>query len=79
MSGLRQIVAIESALKLMKKAVYFTLKAFLVLKIRKFLSGLFGYEEKRRDWKDKINLKIYDVTTWLTNNFNKHIDQYLKK
>ena len=29
--------------------------------------------------KDKVNFKIYDVTTWLTNNFNTHIDQYFKK
>ena len=31
------------------------------------------------DYKDKIVFKIYGVTTWLTNNCNIHIDQYLKK
>ena len=31
------------------------------------------------DWKDKVNFKIYDVTTWLTNNYNTHIAQYLAK
>ena len=27
--------------------------------------------------KDKVNFKIYDVTTWLSNNCNAHIGQYL--
>ena len=35
--------------------------------------------KKRLDWKDKVNFKIHDVTTWLTNNCNTHIVQYLKK
>ena len=26
-----------------------------------------------------ISFKIYDFTTWLTNNYNTHNDQYLKK
>ena len=29
--------------------------------------------------KDKVNFKIYDVTTWFTNNFNTYIVQYLEK
>ena len=29
--------------------------------------------------KNKINFKIFDVTTWLTNNYNTHIAQYLTK
>ena len=29
----------------------------------KFLSWLFGHVEKRLDKKDKVNFKIYDVTT----------------
>ena len=33
---------------------------------------------KRPDWKNKVNFKICDVTTWLTNNCNTHIDQSLK-
>ena len=36
--GLRQILASESPLKKMKKAIYFTLKALFILKIFKFLS-----------------------------------------
>ena len=27
-------------------------------------------------WKDKLNFKTYDVTTWLPNNCNIHIDNY---
>ena len=48
----------------MKNAFYFTLKAVLVLKIIKFLSQIFGDVEKRLDQEDKLNFKIYDVTTW---------------
>ena len=39
---------------------------------------MFGHVEKRLDYKDKVNFKIYDAATWLTNNYNKHIAQYLK-
>ena len=35
--------------------------------------------QKWLDEKDKLNFKIYDVTTWLTNNYNSHIAQYLTK
>ena len=35
--------------------------------------------EKWFDKEDKINCKKHDVTTWLTNNYNAHIDQYLTK
>ena len=38
LSGLRQFLAIESHLKVMKNAFYFTSKALFVLKILKFLS-----------------------------------------
>ena len=38
LSGLRQFLVIESPLKMMKNAFYFTSKAFFVLKISKFLS-----------------------------------------
>ena len=34
---------------------------------------------ERYGWKDKVSFIIYDVTTWLTNNYNTDIDQYLKK
>ena len=64
---------------MMKNAFHFTLKACLVVKIFKFLSSLFGHVEKWLDQKDKINFKIYDITTWLANDCNIHFDQYLKK
>ena len=38
LSGLRQFLATESPLKIMKNAFYFTSKAFFILKIFKFLS-----------------------------------------
>ena len=38
LSGLRKVLATESPLKMMRKAFYFTLKAFLALKIFKLLS-----------------------------------------
>ena len=56
-------MAAESPIKMMKNAFYFTLKGLFLLKIFKFLSGLFGYVEKPLDLKDKVNFKIYDVTT----------------
>ena len=37
---------IESPLKMMKNAFYFTIKAIFILKIFKFLSWLFGHVEK---------------------------------
>ena len=49
LSGLKQFLATESPLKVMKNAFYFTLKALFVLKIYKFLSWLFGHVKKRVD------------------------------
>ena len=43
------------------------------------LSQLFGHAAKQLDWKDKVNLKFYDVAVSLGNNFNTHIVQYLEK
>ena len=63
----------------MKNAFYFTSKALFVLKIFRFLSSLLGHVPKRLDKKDKVNFKFYDVTEWLTNNYNTHIAQYLEK
>ena len=42
--GLRQFLATESPLKMMKNAFYFMLKALFVRKIFQFLSSVFGYE-----------------------------------
>ena len=49
---------------MMKNAFYFMLKALFVVKIFKFQS-CFGYDEEMLDQEDKVNFKIYDVTTWL--------------
>ena len=63
---------------MMKKDFYFILKALLVLKIVKCFSWLFVHIEKNRlDLKAKVNFKIHDVITWLTNNCNTHVVQCL--
>ena len=43
----------------------------------KFLSWLFASVDKRLDWKDKVDFKIYDVTSWDAEAGD--ITQYLKK
>ena len=64
---------------MMKNALYCTSEALFILNIIKFLSLRFGHVLKRLDYKDKINLKRYDVTAWLTNHFNTHITQHIEK
>ena len=49
LSSLREFLATESPSKMTRNAFYFTLKALFVLKIFKFLSGLFGLVEKQLD------------------------------
>ena len=77
--GLRQLLAMESSLKIMKNTFYFTSKVLFILKIFKFFSELFGHVTKKFDWKDKVSFKFYDVTAWLANNSDTHIAQYLGK
>ena len=80
LSSLRQLLATtESPSKMMKIAFYFILKAFLVLKIFKIFSWIFGHVKKRLDQEDDVDFKIHDVTTWLTHNLNTHVDQYFKR
>ena len=67
----------DSPSKMMKNAFCFILKAHFVLKIFKFCLDFLDIQKKRLDWKDKINSEIYDVTAWLTINYNTHIAQYL--
>ena len=74
LSGLRQFLAAESSLKMMKNTSYFTSKALFVLKIFKFLSFIFWLCKKRLDKKDKVNFKFHDITVQWTN-----IVQYLEK
>ena len=67
LSGLRQFLATETPLKMMKNTFYFTLIILFALKILKFLSSLFGHHvERQLDLKDKFNC-------------NKYISQYFKK
>ena len=46
LSGLRQFLAIENPLKMMKDSFYFTSRALFVLKIFKCLSWPFGHVAK---------------------------------
>ena len=62
---------------MMKNTFYFILKALFVLKIFKFLSWLFAHVEKTAWLERKDTFEIYDVTAWLTMNYNTHIAQYL--
>ena len=71
------ICIIESPLKMMKNAFDFILNALFVLNIFKFCHDFLVMQKKPLDKKDKINFKIYDITTWLTNSCNTHIAQYL--
>ena len=61
----------------MENAFHFTSKDLFVLKIFKFALQLFGHVTKRLDKRAKVDLKITDVRTWLTNIWNTHIAQYL--
>ena len=72
LAGLRQFLATESPIKMMKNTFYFTSKALFVLKKLKFLSWLFGHVVKRLDKKDKVNFKFCDAIDRLTNNCNTH-------
>ena len=63
---------------MMKNAFYFILKSYFVLKT--FIDSCLNFldmQKRRFDEKDKVNFEIYDVTAWLTKNYNTHIAQYL--
>ena len=49
LSSLRQFLATESPLQMMKNTFYSTSKALFVLKIFKFLSGIFRHVSKLLD------------------------------
>ena len=57
---------------MVKNAIYFILKALFILKIFKKACRKNGLIRKV-----KLNFEIYDVTAWLTRNYNTHIAQYL--
>ena len=64
---------------MMENASYFMLKALFVPEVFTFCHDFFGHVEKWFAEKVKVNFKIYDVTDWTTNNYNRGIAQYLKK
>ena len=55
----------------MKNAFYVNLKALFVINIFKFLSTFLNHVDKQLD--QKVNFKIFNVTTWFTNNCNIHV------
>ena len=62
----------------MKNAFYFILNAVFVLKIFKFLLTFWACREND-GLKEKVNFKLHEITTWLINNCNRHIAEYLTK
>ena len=54
-------------------------KLFLFSRYLTFCLEFFGRAAKRHDQKEKVNFKVYEVTAWLTNNYNTHIAQYPEK
>ena len=59
----------------MKNAYHFILKALFVLKILKFFLELSACQ--KNGLIRKVNFETYDVTAWLTKNYNIHIARYL--
>ena len=68
-----------TAIKIMNNAFISSQKLFPFLRYRHLCPISFVYIGKRLDKKVKVNFKIYDVTSWNTNNCSKHITRYLKK
>ena len=71
----------DSLFNMMKNAFCFILKALFVLKMFVFncYCEFLVMQKKRLEQKDKVTFKVYDVTTWLGNNCNTLIFQYLTK
>ena len=76
--GLRQFLVTERPLKIIKSTFQFNIKTRFLLDVTQFLMRILGHVEKRLNNKAKVNLKMYEVTNWIINNFT-HIVQYLKK
>ena len=70
---------LKALLKMMNNTFSFTLKFLFVLEIFQFLFWGFGPEQKRLDKKADVNLKSYDVTNRITNNYNTDIATCRKK
>ena len=50
----------------------------MFLRYLNFCPDVFGHVEKWLDKKVKVNLKIYDVSTWMASNRNTHIGNILR-
>ena len=59
LSGLRQFLAAENPLIMMKNAFYFTLEALFFFKVFKNLSWLFDHVTKRLDKKDNVTWETF--------------------
>ena len=70
---LKQFLASENSLKMTKNVFVISSKLISFLRYLKFYPDFCAHVEKRPDKKVKINLKIYDVKAWETNNCNIHI------
>ena len=64
---------------MMNSTFSFTLKFLFVLEIFQFLFWGFEPEQKRLDKKAEVNLKSYDATNRITNNYNTDIVRCRKK
>ena len=61
-----------------KNAFCLTLKALSVYEIFQISLWIFGRAGKLLDKKAMLNFKNYNVTNWLTNDYNTHTARYLK-
>ena len=77
LSGVRQFLATESPLKMTKNAFLFHL--FVLFSLSRYLNFCLDFLVMyKKGLIRKIYFKIYEVTAWLTNKCNTHIDQHLK-
>ena len=72
LSHMRHFLTTESPLKMMNNAFCFMLEALSILRYLDFCPDCWLCR-KRLDEKAKVNFKIYDVTVWITYNYNTYI------
>ena len=65
--------------KIMSNVFISSQKLFSFLRYLDFRPEFLIHAGKRLDERAKANFKLYDITDWETNNYNKHIAQHLKK
>ena len=78
-AGLRQFLAPEGPLKMIKNAFFFHVKSSICSQDIEVFAVTFGHAAKLLHKKDQVIFKLYDVTACLTNNYNIQIAQYLEK